>query len=450
MATFPVVNFTQYQWVINDQEYLTKWNNFQTAITAMQSAINDFGEEVTVEKQAAIDAAAATAADRVATGNDATATAADRVATGNDADATASDRVQTAQDRVATGNDAVATAADRVQTGEDRTASAASASTALGARNEAQTARDVAVAAASAAEESAANVDGQNIVTIPGSGGSNEAGTAYAEDAQTGLYDSTAERLARVGAFGGYGASIITEPYPLLNVESIPSNIPSGKYTFDTTDYTGLPSFTGAVTFGTIEIFPVAEATNRNKLILRSGNGAVPYEEWERVHLGAGSWEGPWKKVGEAKYRDVVGDGDLYARGGIVGTVSQAGGVPTGAAFERDSNSFGTWTKHADGSMTCGGFYSGVVDITTTGFVTAGARRSATITQDYPQQFISRPVIEFTLSYSSTGPNTYFDITASQFTSVNSEIRYGMVFTAPVAVTGAEVRLSWTAFGRWY
>jgi len=49
MAEFPVVNFAQYQWEVNDQNYLTKWNSFQTAITALQNSINAFGGEVEQE-----------------------------------------------------------------------------------------------------------------------------------------------------------------------------------------------------------------------------------------------------------------------------------------------------------------------------------------------------------------------------------------------------------------
>lgn len=52
MADFPVVNFAPFQWSVNDQDYLTKWNNFQTAITAMQNSINTFGSESTAELEA--------------------------------------------------------------------------------------------------------------------------------------------------------------------------------------------------------------------------------------------------------------------------------------------------------------------------------------------------------------------------------------------------------------
>lgn len=55
------------------------------------------------------------------------------------------------------------------------------------------------------------------------------------------------------------------------------------------------------------------------------------------------------------------GDGGLtwsawnisYGRHNTVGTVSQSGGVPTGAIIERGSNSFGEYTKFADGTLIC-------------------------------------------------------------------------------------------------
>jgi hypothetical protein len=38
----------------------------------------------------------------------------------------------------------------------------------------------------------------------------------------------------------------------------------------------------------------------------------------------------------------------------ILGTVSQSGGVPTGAIVERGSNANGWWTRTADGLQICG------------------------------------------------------------------------------------------------
>ncbi|ASK18369.1 phage head spike fiber domain-containing protein [Halomonas sp. N3-2A] len=54
MASFPTVDFSQYKWEENDQNYLFKWNNFQTAINILQENINKFGVEVKAEVDSAI------------------------------------------------------------------------------------------------------------------------------------------------------------------------------------------------------------------------------------------------------------------------------------------------------------------------------------------------------------------------------------------------------------
>jgi hypothetical protein len=46
-------------------------------------------------------------------------------------------------------------------------------------------------------------------------------------------------------------------------------------------------------------------------------------------------------------------DGLAYAKGNILGTVSEASGVPTGAIIERGSNANGSFVKYADGTMIC-------------------------------------------------------------------------------------------------
>lgn len=74
--------------------------------------------------------------------------------------------------------------------------------------------------------------------------------------------------------------------------------------------------------------------------------------------------------LGTASARNAVGAGDVYARGGIVGTVSSDGsGVPTGAIIERGSNANGAFVKFADGTMMCTvsftGYSAGVLKIIT-------------------------------------------------------------------------------------
>lgn len=71
-------------------------------------------------------------------------------------------------------------------------------------------------------------------------------------------------------------------------------------------------------------------------------------ELWVFDGLG---WTNAASDVGTAAARDAIGAGDVYARGGILGTVGQSGGVPTGAIIERGSNSDGEYAKFADGTL---------------------------------------------------------------------------------------------------
>ena len=44
---------------------------------------------------------------------------------------------------------------------------------------------------------------------------------------------------------------------------------------------------------------------------------------------------------------------EVFKQANILGTVSESGGVPTGAIIERDSNANGEYVKYADGTMIC-------------------------------------------------------------------------------------------------
>ena len=46
-------------------------------------------------------------------------------------------------------------------------------------------------------------------------------------------------------------------------------------------------------------------------------------------------------------------DASLYRRGNVLGTVTQAGGVPTGALIETGTNANGSYTRFADGTQIC-------------------------------------------------------------------------------------------------
>ena len=61
--------------------------------------------------------------------------------------------------------------------------------------------------------------------------------------------------------------------------------------------------------------------------------------------------QAPGDIAGAAALRGAIGAGDLYSRGGILGTVSQSGGVPTGAIIQRGSNANGEFVRWADGTQ---------------------------------------------------------------------------------------------------
>lgn len=140
----------------------------------------------------------------------------------------------------------------------------------------------------------------------------------------------------------------------------------------------------------------------------------------------------------------------LYNSANIVGTVSQSGGVPTGAIMEEDSNSFGYWSKHADGTMECWGY------------VEAAYANDNTLTAvwNYPQSFVNRttPACQF-IDYRDpaaiTGSNRFssFDggwtvVRASALSSIT--VYVGKNSAAGNYVSGDKGTLLMRAKGHWY
>jgi hypothetical protein len=66
--------------------------------------------------------------------------------------------------------------------------------------------------------------------------------------------------------------------------------------------------------------------------------------------------------------------GEVFNQGNIVGTVSEASGVPTGAIIESGSNANGEFVKYADGTMIC--------------TFTVATSASAAVTKTLPATFV--------------------------------------------------------------
>lgn len=163
-------------------------------------------------------------------------------------------------------------------------------------------------------------------------------GTAATKNVTTTATDTTAGSLLKVGDFG-IGAE--TSAYLETGGDTITN--PTGSYRFQGDAFSDRP-FGGAYT----EVRHVM-LNNESAFQLASAFSATPQMKFRVAASGVwGSWQ------------------EIYHTGNILGTVSQSGGVPTGAVIERGSNANGEYTKLADGTLICwrrgsigGGFASG-------------------------------------------------------------------------------------------
>ena len=141
----------------------------------------------------------------------------------------------------------------------------------------------------------------------------------------------------------------------------------------------------------------------------------------------------PSDVAGTAATRDAIGAGDLYSRGGILGTVSQSGGVPTGAIIERGSNANGEYVKFADGTMIC----------TNRNTIAPVANTFTAYTWTYPGgSFMERPIVSVT---GNSGVEAIQNAQCANFDSNNFTVNVGVVRS-----TTADTELHSIAIGRWF
>lgn len=114
---------------------------------------------------------------------------------------------------------------------------------------------------------------------------------------------------------------------------------------------------------------------------------------------------------------------------GLVGTVSESGGVPTGAIIERGSNANGSYIRYADGTQIC------VLPRSSTS-------SSADVTLVFPATFIESPSIASALS-------TYLDNLrlVHRIPTTTSVTVVGLAYNSLTRVGGG---FETTAIGRWF
>lgn len=130
---------------------------------------------------------------------------------------------------------------------------------------------------------------------------------------------------------------------------------------------------------------------------------------------------------------------EAYRKGNIVGTVSQSGGVPTGAVIEQGSNANGSYVRYADGTQICFANVSfGLQSINTAFF---GGFRSTGLVWTLPASFSSAP----TTSAWAAGIEAFGMCAAS--TSTSAII---VVFTSVSTQGSASRSAQIVTIGRWF
>ncbi|MEG1625134.1 phage tail protein [Pseudomonas sp.] len=125
----------------------------------------------------------------------------------------------------------------------------------------------------------------------------------------------------------------------------------------------------------------------------------------------------------------------------IVGTVSQSGGVPTGAIYEQGSNANGHYIKFASGAMICWGTatYTGGITSSAGGHFTSSAGQTIT----WPVTFVGTAPIEIS---GGVTEGAYRVICIPYRANVVNGV---ITFQLYVSST-ADVVFSWKAIGRWF
>lgn len=167
----------------------------------------------------------------------------------------------------------------------------------------------------------------------------------------------TNNSAAVTGSGTAFSTELAAGDFIVVTVGGVPYTLPVKTVNSNTSltlvsNYTG-PTQSGAAWFAVPRValnMVTAALVAQSAEALRGLN--YDKQNWQSIFSGTGNvtvklpdgseWTGPaWNSFKSA------------ARADILGTVSQSGGVPTGAIIEAGSNSNGTYTKFADGTMIC-------------------------------------------------------------------------------------------------
>lgn len=146
-------------------------------------------------------------------------------------------------------------------------------------------------------------------------------------------------------------------------------------------------------------------------------------------------------------------DASLYRKGNVVGTVSQSGGVPTGAVVQRGSNANGELVRFADGTQICTRRLQ--IDGVSIATAMGSVFRADLGNFAFPATFNSVDAVSATLlgSGNSTIASSASVLKLRQGATASGASWDGLSLWSPVSITGTAGQLthiSLLAIGRWY
>lgn len=152
-----------------------------------------------------------------------------------------------------------------------------------------------------------------------------------------------------------------------------------------------------------------------------------------------------WRRIlGMSDKPKIVDALGAYQASNILGTVSQSGGIPTGAIIQSGSNANGYYVRYADGTQIC----TGTMDEQTTDtlFVTGLYYNSTPSAGTFPIAFSAAPIVTFNAVRSDgTGAAR---LTGSMVTGTSTTAP-GQVRSISNANTH-KVTHTYVAIGRWF
>lgn len=231
--------------------------------------------------------------------------------------------------------------------------------------------------------------------------------------------DATVGRLMLVGAFG-LGVTTSSPQCPDLDA----TTLASGTYNVvSTTPNVGSRPM-GSNQFATMRVERYSVDRCWQEYFDRADSGGNGIRKWIRGYSPTTGWS-VWQ-------RD-------YTANSIVGTVSQSGGVPTGAVIERGSNANGEYVRFADGTQICTRKQAASRAISN-GIM--GGFRSGAENWSYPAIFASAPVVNVTVE-NLTG---FGGMLVSPPTASTAQ----WAVTAIASQADASREVSLFAIGRWF